>query len=94
MKKEIAKFVDKCLSCQKVKAQHQRLVGELRPLEISTCKWDSISMDFVMGLPLSPTKKNAIWVIVDRLTKSAYFLPIRETWDVKRLGQLYVKVIV
>jgi len=65
MKKDITKYVDKCLTCQKVKAEHQRPVGELRPLEIPTWKWDSISMGFVMGLPLSASKKNAICVIVD-----------------------------
>ena len=94
MKKDVAEYVDKCLICQKVKAEHQRPVGELRPLEIPTWKWDSISMDFVMGLPLSASKKNAIWVIVDRLTKSAHFLPIKDTWRVEKLAQLHVKEIV
>ena len=60
MKKEVAEYVDKCLTFQKVKVEHQRPVGKL-----PTWKWDSISMDFVMGLPLSALKKNAIWVIVD-----------------------------
>jgi len=66
-------------------------VGELRPLETSTWKWDSISMNFVMGLPLSASNKNAIWVIVDRFTKSAHVLPIKDTWGVERPTQLYVK---
>jgi len=65
MKKEIVKSVDKCLMCQKVKAKHQRLVGELKPLEIPIWKWDSILMDFVIGLPLSTSKKNVIWLIVN-----------------------------
>jgi len=86
MKKDVAEYVDKCLTCQKVRAEHQRPVGELRPLEIPTWKWDSISMDFVMGLPLSASKKNAIWVIADRLTKSAHFLPSKDTWGVERLA--------
>jgi len=94
MKKEVAGYVDKCITCQKVKAEHQRPVDEVRPLEISTWKWNSISMDFVMGSPLSASKKNAIWVIVDQLTKSAHFLPIRDTWGVEKLAQLYVKEIV
>jgi len=90
MKKEVAEYIDKCLTCQKAKAEHGP-VGELRPLEIFIWKWDSISMYFVMGLLLSASKKNAIWVIVDRLTKAAHFLPIRDTWEVKKLAQLYVK---
>jgi len=80
MKREIAEYVYWCLTCQRVKAEHQRPMGELRPLEIPTWKWDSISMDFIMGLPLSASRKNAIWTIVDRLTKSTHFLPIHDTW--------------
>ena len=57
MKKDVEEYVDRCLICQKVKAEHQRPVGELRPLEIPTWKWDSISMDFVMGLPISTSKR-------------------------------------
>jgi len=60
VKREIAEYVDRCLTCQKVKAGHQRPVGELRPLEIPTWKWDSNSMDFIIGLPLSASRKNAI----------------------------------
>jgi len=94
MKREIAEYVDRCLACQKVKAKHQWPTRELRPLQIPTWKWDSISMDFIMGLPPSASKRNAIWVIVDRLTKFAHFLPIHDTWGTKRLAQLYVKEIV
>jgi len=91
MKKEVAEYVDKCLTCQKVKAERHRPVDELQPLEIPSWKWDSISMDLIIGSPLSALKKNAIWVIVHRLTKSAYILPIRDTWGVEKLAQLYVK---
>ena len=94
MKREIAKYVDRCLTCQKVKAEHRWPAGELRPLEILTWKRNSILMDFIMGLLLSVSKKNAIWVIVDRLTKSAHFLPIHDTWSIERLAQLHVKEIV
>jgi len=79
MKKEIIDYVDKSLICHKVKVEHQRPAGELRALGIPCWKWNSISMDFVMGLPLSTNKMNVIWVIVDQLTKSAQFLPIRHT---------------
>jgi len=91
--KEVAEYIDKCLTCQKVKVQYQHPVCKLLSLEIPTWKWDSISMDFVMGLPLSASKNNAIWVIVDRLTKSAHFLPIRDIWGVEKLASLYVKEI-
>ena len=61
--------------------------------KIPTWKWDSIPMEFVVGLPLFFSKKNAIWVIVDQLTKSTHFLPIKDTWGVEKLAQLYVKEI-
>ncbi|GJV75308.1 reverse transcriptase domain-containing protein [Tanacetum coccineum] len=66
-------FVSKCLTCQQVKIEHQRASGLLQPLEIPVWKWDEISMDFVTGLPQTQRKHDAIWVVVDRLTKSAHF---------------------
>jgi len=77
-KKKITNYVDKCLTWQRVKAEHQCLVSESRPSEIPTWKWDSILMDFIMGFPLSTAKTNAICVIVNRHIKSAHFLPIWE----------------
>ncbi|GKF32359.1 putative nucleotidyltransferase, ribonuclease H [Tanacetum coccineum] len=77
MKLDVATFVSKCLVCQQVKIEHQRASGLLQPLEIPVWKWDEISMDFVTGLPQTQRKHDAIWVVVDRLTKSAHFLPIR-----------------
>ncbi|KAA3484164.1 gag-pol [Gossypium australe] len=68
MKLDISKFVYKCLICQQVKAEHQVPSGLLQLLTIPKWKWERITMNFVLGLPLSPKKKDAIWVIVDRLT--------------------------
>ncbi|KAL5540979.1 hypothetical protein UlMin_043776 [Ulmus minor] len=73
MKKEVAEYVAKCLICQKVKAEHQRPGGELQPLDIPEWKWDQITMDFVVGLPRTAKGHDAIWVVVDRLTKDARF---------------------
>ena len=79
MKREVAEFVSRCLTCQKVKSEHKRPQGKLQPLEIPEWKWESISMDFVCGLPRTPKKNNTIWVIVDRLTKSAHFVAMKDT---------------
>ena len=65
MKKDVAEYVAKCLTCQKAKAEHQRPAGELKPLEIPKWKWESISMDFVSSLPKMSRGHNAVWVIVD-----------------------------
>ena len=76
MKRDIAEFVSQCLVCQKVKIEHQKPSGQLQPLEIPEWKWESISMDFVIGLPRTSSGYDSIWVIVNRLTKSAHFIPI------------------
>ncbi|KAL5540952.1 hypothetical protein UlMin_044244 [Ulmus minor] len=94
MKKDVAKFVEKCLVCQKIKAEHQQLAGELQPIKIPEWKWKLISMDFVVGLPKTTNSHDAIWVIMDRLTKSAHFLPIKITYSLKQLANLYMKEIV
>ena len=83
MKKEIAEFVSKCLVCQQVKPEKQLPKGLMQPLPIPEWKWENISMDFVTGLPKTPKGNNVIWVIVDRLTKSSHFLPIREDFSME-----------
>nr|GFA09634.1 hypothetical protein [Tanacetum cinerariifolium] len=82
MKGDVAMFVSKCLICQQVKIEHQRASGLLQPLDIPVWKWDEISMDFVTGLPRTQRRHEAIWVFVDRLTKSAHFLHIRKDYSV------------
>ena len=94
MKRDISEYVAKCLTCQQVKAEHQVPSGLLNPLPIPQWKWDNITMDFVSGFPLTQKKHDAIWVIVDRLTKSAHFLPIRLDYSMDRLADLYVNEIV
>jgi hypothetical protein len=73
MREGIAEYVARCDTCQRVKAEHQRPVILLQPLEIPTWKWDDISMDFIVGLPCTQKGNDSIWVIVDRLTKVAHF---------------------
>nr|GFC77585.1 hypothetical protein [Tanacetum cinerariifolium] len=81
MKRDVATFVSRCLICQQVKIEHQRASDLLQPLDIPVWKWDEISMDFVTGLPRTQWRHDAIWVVVDRLTKSAHFLPIRKDYS-------------
>ncbi|GJZ30047.1 reverse transcriptase domain-containing protein [Tanacetum coccineum] len=93
MKADIATYVSKCLACAKVKVEHQRPSGLLMQSEISQWKWDNITMDFIMKLPKSSQGYETIWVIVDRLTKSAIFVPMRETDPMERLARMYLKEI-
>ena len=80
MKREVADFMARCLVCQQVKAEHKKLSGKLQSLDIPEWKWDKITMDLVTGLPRSTKGYDSIWVIVDRLTKSAHFLPVHTTY--------------
>ena len=75
MKRNVAEYVAACLICQKVKIEHQKPAGMLKPLDILA-------------------KYDAIWVIVDRLTKTAHFLPIDIRYSLEKLTQLYIKEVV
>jgi hypothetical protein len=94
MKRDVAEFVERCLTCQQVKAEHQRPAGPLQPLEIPVWKWEAIAMDFLVGLPRTQVGYDAIWVIVDRLTKAAHFIPIKVKYSLEKLTELYLHEIV
>nr|GEV15302.1 putative reverse transcriptase domain-containing protein [Tanacetum cinerariifolium] len=94
MKANISTYVSKCLTCAKVKAEHQRPLGLLVQPKIPEWKWDNITMDFVTKLPNSSQGYDTIWVIVDRLTKSAIFIPMREKDPLDKLARLYLKEVV
>ncbi|GKA90269.1 putative reverse transcriptase domain-containing protein, partial [Tanacetum coccineum] len=94
MKKDIVEYVSKCLTCLKVKAEHQKPSGLLQQPEIPVWKWEGIAMNFVTKLPRTSSGHDTIWVIMDRLTKSAHFLPMREDYKMDRLARLYLNEIV
>ncbi|KAA3484722.1 DNA/RNA polymerases superfamily protein [Gossypium australe] len=94
MKRDISDFVSKCLIFQQVKAEHHVSSGLLQLIMTPEWKWERITMDFVSGLPLSPGKEDAIWLIVDRLMKSAHFVPVRTDYSLDRLAELYIAKIV
>nr|GFA71528.1 retrotransposon protein, putative, Ty3-gypsy subclass [Tanacetum cinerariifolium] len=88
------KQVEFRLDDDNVKIEHQRASGLLQPLDILVWKWDEISIDFVTGLPRTQRRHDAFWVVVDRLTKSAHFLPIRNDYSVSRLAEIFQQEIV
>ncbi|KAA0037289.1 ty3-gypsy retrotransposon protein [Cucumis melo var. makuwa] len=94
MKKEVADFISRCLVCQQVKAPRQRPAGLLQPLSVPGWKWESVSMDFIRGLPKTLKGYTVIWVFVYRLTKSAHFIPGKSTYTASKWGQLYMTEIV
>ena len=94
MKTDVVRHVEQCLTCQQVKAEHQRPASKLQSLDVPLWKWDNITMDFMVRLPKTKEGYDAIWVIVHRLTKSAHFLPVRTTYTMDRDAELYVKEII
>ena len=94
LKKDITEYVMKCLTCQQVKVEHQRLAGKLQNLDIPEWKWDKITMDFIVGLPRTLKGYDSIWVIVDRLMKSANFFPVKTSYSAAQYARLYLDEIV
>nr|GEY35324.1 reverse transcriptase domain-containing protein [Tanacetum cinerariifolium] len=94
MKPDIATYVSKYLKCAKVKAEDQKLSGLLQQPEIPVWKWERITMDFIVGLLRIPSGYDSIWVIIDRLTKSAHFLPVKTTNSMEKLTKIYMIEIV
>jgi hypothetical protein len=94
MKKEIAQYVAWCDTCQRTKAEHQKPAGLLQPLQVPKWKWEQIGMDYVIGLPRTQKGNDSIWVIIDRLTKVAHFIPVKTTFGGTTLDRIYLKEIV
>ncbi|KAL0561647.1 hypothetical protein IC582_002087 [Cucumis melo] len=94
MKREVAEFFSRCLVCQQVKAPRQKPAGLLQPLSIPEWKWENVSMDFITGLSRTLRGFTVIWVVVDRLTKSAHFVPGKSTYTASKWAQMYMSEIV
>jgi hypothetical protein len=91
MNVNIAKYLTSVGVCQQVKAEHKRSVGLLKPLEILEWKWGHITMDFMVGLPCTHRGKDVVWFVVDRLAKSANFIPMKMTNLAEELVPSYMK---
>jgi hypothetical protein len=87
---ETARYVSECDTCSKIKADYMKPGGLLQPLSMLACKCDDISMDFIVGLPLTAQKFNSIWVIVDQLTKSTHFIPVNTNYNAQKYTEIYI----
>ena len=94
LKTSVARKVAQCDTCQRIKIEHQKPAGLVRPLEIPEWKWEHVTMDFVTGFPKGQKGNDAIWVVVDRLTKSAHFLPTRMDRPVRKFAEQYIGEII
>src|SRR3954466_6627241 len=94
MKRYVAEMIAKCLTCQHIQVEHKSPAGKLQSLEIPVWKGEHITMDFVTALPMSTKDHDYIWIIVDRLTKIAHFLPVRANFKVQQYSWIYMREIV
>ena len=94
MKRHVRDFVRWCLTCQQVKSEHQKATGLFQPLEVVEWKWENVTMDLVTHLPRTPRRHDAVWVIVDWLTKSIHFLAMWMTFTLEELCRLYIRGII
>jgi hypothetical protein len=94
MKRDVAAHVALCDTCHRVKAEHQRPAGLLQLLKVPEWKWEDIRMDFIVGLSRIRDGYDSIWVIVDRLTKVAHFIPVKTTYTGAKLAEVYMSKIV
>jgi hypothetical protein len=94
MKADIVNYVARCLECQQVKAEHRHLVGLLQPHAILESKSEVISMDFIVGLPLTARRHDSIFIVVDTLTKSAHFIPVRMVYQALDMARVFITEIV
>ena len=93
MRKDIANYLTKCLECQQVKVEHRHPAGLMQPIPIREWKWEVISLDFIIGLPKSKCGDNSIMVVVDRLSKSAHFIPVQSTYKTVQIVDLFMREI-
>jgi hypothetical protein len=94
MEKAVPEYVALCDNYQRVKAERQRPIGLLQPLKIPQWKWEEISMDFIIGIPITQSGYDSIWVIIDHFSKVAHFIPVRTTHKGAKLVELYTGRIV
>jgi len=94
MKRGIAEFVAKCPNCQQVKVEYQKPSGLAQNIELPEWKWEMINMDFITGLPRSRRQHDSIWVIVNKISKSAHFLPVKTTHSTEDYAKLYLQKVV
>ena len=92
MKSIIATFIAECDTCQRQKAKNIAQPGLLQPLPIPQGKWQDIAMDFIADLPPSASF-DSIWVVIDRLTKYAHFIPVNTSYTAPRLAKIYLQSI-
>ena len=93
MKREIEKYIARCMEFHKVKAEHRHPTGLLQPLLIPECKWEVVTMDFIMGFPKTGKMHDLIMVVVDKLTKASHFIPLKTMHKEAEVDDIFMKEV-
>jgi hypothetical protein len=93
MKREIVEYISKCMVCQKVKVEHRHPVGLIHTLTIPECKWEVVSMDFITKLHITRKHHDSIMVVVEKLTKSSHFIPMKITHNETGVVDIYMREV-
>jgi hypothetical protein len=93
MKKKVIDFIARCLECQIAKAEYRHPTSLLQPLPIPEWKWEVVTMDFITKLPKTHKQHDSIMVMVDKLSKSAHFVPVQLTHKEAHIADVYMKEI-
>ncbi len=91
LKSEAAEYIEKCMDYQRVKAEHHHSTGLMQPLPILEQKWETISIDFIIGFPKTNKQHDAIVVVVDKLSKVAHFIAIKSTFNAISITNIFMK---
>jgi hypothetical protein len=94
MKADIVNYVARCLECQQVNAEHRHPAELLQPHAIPGSKWEVISMDFIVGLPLMKRRHDSIFIVVDTLTKSSHFILVGMMYQAPDIARAFISEIV
>ena len=93
MKNELAEYIAKCFECQQVKIEHQHPAGLLQPFPIPSWKWETISLNFITGLPRNQNLNDSIMVVIDKLSKAAHFILVKTTYKDANIADIFMKQI-
>ena len=93
LKTDLVDYLSKCLECQQIKVEHGHPAGLLQPLPVPKWKWEIVSLDFITGLPRTQKQHDSIMVVVDKLSKSAHFIPVKSTHKAADIAEIFLKEI-